>query len=125
MPHYKIFSFVSQGCCKVFQEADRNVNRQERRKGLTPFMFVERCVLCGVPYSISNKECRIQRKPHFINSHADFLGSEWNGIGPYMQEEVDASAVLAEADKLNCLIQTLTKDLKWSIVPACNVIRPT
>ncbi|XP_034254094.1 uncharacterized protein LOC117652955 [Thrips palmi] len=111
-----------KGCCNVFKEADRHVKRQDKRKNLSDLMFVECCVLCGKQYSIKNKECRIQRKPHFVNSHADFLGSKWNGLGPYMQEEVDATAVLAEADKLNCLIQTLTKDLKWSIVPACNVI---
>jgi len=85
-------------------------------------MHTESCVLCGKQYPTKNKECRFQRKPHFINSHADYLGSSWNGIGPYMQQEVDADSVLIEADKLNTLLQTLTKDLRWSLIPACNVM---
>lgn len=38
-----------------------------------------------------------------------------------MQEEVDSLSVLKEADQLNSLLQTLSKDLGWNIVPACNV----
>lgn len=85
-------------------------------------MYTESCVLCGKQFPTNNKERRFQRKPHFINSHADYLGSSWNGLGPYMQQEVDADSVIIEADKLNAVLQTLTKDLKRSVIPACNVM---
>lgn len=108
-----------QECCRISLKARV---RHKRRKILSPFMKVESCVLCGKAFSIDNNERRIQRKPHFINAHADFFGSEWNGLGAYMQEEVDYTRVLTEADKLNSLIQTIQKDLKWTVMPACNVI---
>jgi len=86
-------------------------------------MNVEKCVLCGQAFPNHNKEARVQRKPHFINSHADFFGSSWNALDkPYMQEDVDGLKVLTESDKLNNLLHSLQKDLKWHVIPACTVM---
>ncbi|KAK3908833.1 3-oxoacyl-[acyl-carrier-protein] synthase 3 [Frankliniella fusca] len=106
-------------CCSV---AKAPVRRHQKKNVMATFVNVEKCVLCGEPFSINNKEARVQRKPHFINSHANFLGSSWDGLKPYMQEVVNSSKVLLEADKLNCLLQTLTKDLKWHFIPACTIL---
>lgn len=109
-------------CCGI-NDGDKGFKRQQKRQNLSEVMYIEACVLCGKQFPTNNKERRFQRKPHFINSHADYLGSSWNGLGTYMQQEVDANAVLIEADKLNSLLQTLTKDLRWSVIPACNVMK--
>ncbi len=86
-------------------------------------MNVEKCVLCGEPFPNNNKETRVQRKPHFINSHANYFGSTWDGLDkPYMQEEVSGTKVLTESDKLNHLIQNLQKELNWQVIPACTVM---
>lgn len=99
------------------------LNGKRNKQNFVSFMNVEKCVLCGKPFSINNKESRIQRKPHFVNSHADFLGSCWDGLSkPYMQEVVNGLKVLLEADKLNSLCQTLSKDIKWQFTPACTII---
>ncbi|KAK3914729.1 Short chain dehydrogenase yanD [Frankliniella fusca] len=110
-------------CCFVIPMKQKTMGRHEKKKVLAPFIRVEHCVLCGKQFPFSNKESRVQMKPHFINSHADFLGSMWDSLsGPYRQEEVDASRVLAEADKLGVLLNTLTKKLKWKVTPACTVM---
>lgn len=121
MVFYTDLSFFFTQCCNV---PKGTVQRQEKKQNLKKFNFVnvEKCVLCGEPFSTNNKEIRVQRKPHFVNSHANFLGSCWDGLKPYMQEEVNGSKVLFESDKLNCLLSTLTKDLKWHIIPACSVL---
>lgn len=106
-------------CCSVPKAPLR---RQQKKHDIATFVNVEKCVLCGEAFSINNKEGRVQRKPHFINSHANFLGSSWDGLNPYMQEVVNGLKVLLEADKLNCLLQTFTKDIKWHFVPACTVL---
>lgn len=111
-----------QQCCKILKDV-KSIKRLEQRKYFSPYAFVERCVLCGKPFSVNNKECRVQRKPHFMNNHADFLGSNWSGVEPYNKEqEISSKDVVCNADKLNYLIQILTKELKWTVVPACTVI---
>ena len=107
-------------CCSIV-EKQIPTKRHQKKDRLVPFMNVESCVLCGLPYSCNNKERRIQRKPHFVNSHADFLGSSWTGLGTYMQQEVNGRAVLRNADSLNSLLHVLSKDLGWNVLPACKV----
>lgn len=89
------------------------------------FMNKECCVLCGKHFSVS-KGGRIQRKPHFIDSHADYLGTDWDGVGKYDGElhKVDGNRVLIQADTLNSFISELIK-LKWKVVPACNILSTT
>jgi len=77
-------------------------------------------VLCGYPFSFGNKENRIQKKLHFIGLHADFLGSDWNGNGPYAQQIIDPEVLYCKADELNYLLGALKK-MRWSILPACKV----
>jgi len=75
-------------------------------------------VLCGKPFSVSPNG-RVQKKPHFIDSHADFLGTNWDGIEAF-DHEVDGQLVLLNADTLNGLLASLSK-MKWKVIPACNV----
>lgn len=86
-------------------------------------MNVEKCVLCGHAFSINNKDRRVQRKSHFILNHADFLGSSWDGLDHYAQQEVSSLQVVIQADRLNSLLNLLMKDLKWSVIPACTVMK--
>ncbi|XP_034244687.1 uncharacterized protein LOC117647179 [Thrips palmi] len=112
-------NWFKQCCVSIESKVFR---RHEKRDKICDFMHAEKCVLCGLPFSTKNKERRIQRKPHFVNSHADYLGSTWNGLGYFKNEEVTSAQVLTNAHLLNGLLQSLTRDLKWTIVPACIVM---
>ena len=89
-------------------------------------VFQDLCVLCGAPYRSNSKKSvdrRAQKKVHFINSHVDFLGSEWNGLGTFDKNEyqIDYDKALLEAERLNRLLQRLQSN-SWKVIPACTLM---
>ncbi|XP_034249827.1 uncharacterized protein LOC117650477 [Thrips palmi] len=108
-------------CCSIIPSndirCDRSLLKTFHQNNLK-YLNKECCVLCGKPFSVSPSG-RIQKKPHFIDSHADFLGSYWDGIETF-DHEVDGQLVLRNADTLNSLLASLAK-MKWKVIPACNV----
>lgn len=62
-------------------------------------------------------------KPHFVDSHADYLGTEWKDSSEdRTQMQVDGGKVLVAAEVLNTVLSKLTKTLKWNFFPACMVL---
>ena len=109
-------------CCSVLAQNTIKLERLRKRLQRKPFEWQESCVLCGTQYNVDNREGRLQRKPHFVNSHADYLGSTWDGTGTFNGEPVNATRMITEPDVLNHLLVTITKNLHYKIMPACNVI---
>jgi len=66
---------------------------------------------------------RLQRKPHLIDSHADFFGTDWNGFDKFDPKlyVIDGAKVLRDADFLNSCLANLVS-LKWRVIPACKVL---
>jgi len=61
-------------------------------------------------------------KPHFVDSHADFLGTEWQDLSDDRTTlEVDSVKVLTAAETLNTVLTKLKK-LMWNFLPACLVL---
>jgi len=87
-------------------------------------VYEDLCVLCGTPYRAKSGTGRkAQKKVHFLNSHADFLGTNWNGSGRFdcVQNPVNYDVALLEAERLNRLLVRLHSD-GWKIAPACAVM---
>ncbi|KAK3927034.1 UPF0210 protein PAE3581 [Frankliniella fusca] len=107
-------------CCQEATGPLAEKKRHEQHINYRDCWFREACVLCGQEYSMGNKYNRVQRKQHLVGSHADYLGSVWDGCGSYESQEVDLEKVLFIAEKLNQLLSTL-KSMNWNVTPACNV----
>lgn len=61
-------------------------------------------------------------KPHFVDSHADYLGTEWQDLSDDRTPlEVDGVKVLIAAETLNTVLTKLKK-LMWNFLPACLVM---
>lgn len=107
-------------CCRQSSANPVDLKRHEQYALRRSLWFMEACVLCGHQYSISNKDNRAQRKPHFVGLHADYFGSDWDGCTPYNEQPVSCDMVLRMADRLNQFIATL-KRMNYNVLPACKV----
>jgi len=111
-------SFIFQ-CCNIVPTTAKSCRSKEK-------VCEELCVLCGKPYRLSSRNTvnrKAQKKVHLMNSHIDFLGSEWNGCGQFdiKKYPINCDAALLEAERMNRLLQTLHSN-GWKVVPACTVL---
>lgn len=106
-------------CCDIVNAVAKPLPRKKEE------MYQELCVLCGGPYRLNSRKSdrNAQKKVHFINSHTDFLGSDWNGCGRFDPQKypIDFDLALLEAERMNRLLQRLHSN-GWKVVPACTVM---
>ncbi|KAK3929497.1 DNA topoisomerase 2-binding protein 1 [Frankliniella fusca] len=69
-------------CCCVMTTLPKNVHNSKSELEV----YRELCALCGKPYKAARRDWtkrKCQKKVHFLNSHADFFGTDWDGCGFY------------------------------------------
>ncbi|XP_034231502.1 uncharacterized protein LOC117639736 [Thrips palmi] len=121
-PDFSKVNWINPLCCT----SDHQIAKPLSKKKSKDEVFPELCVLCGAPYRLnSNKSVdrKAQKKVHFLNSHVDFLGSDWTGYGTFDKNvyEINYDQALLEAERLNRLLQRLHSNA-WKVVPACTVM---
>ncbi|XP_052129971.1 uncharacterized protein LOC127751056 [Frankliniella occidentalis] len=116
-------SWFQQECCSIKGSIPKQIPWVKESHEICR----ELCVLCGKPYRCERRNWtkrKPQKKVHFLNSHSDFLGTDWDGCGVYdsSQSTVDYNRALIEAERLNQFLQRLHSD-GWKVVPACSVMK--
>ncbi|KAK3916907.1 DNA replication and repair protein RecF [Frankliniella fusca] len=122
IPQFNNHDWFKEECCFVVETIPKSMKSKESLE-----ICRELCVLCGKPYKCNRRDWtkrRPQKKVHFINSHINFLGTDWDGCGDFdpSMYEVDYDRALIEAERLNRFLQRLHSD-SWKAVPACAVMK--
>lgn len=103
----------------------RRHDRRTEEKIKQNRLWLDLCLLCGVSLACNNKELRAQIKPHLVRSHADYLGSTWDGYGTYDSKlPIDGHLLVREADLISKGLLYLSHDLRARVMPASAVFTP-